>query len=252
MGYEDRWLQTVATGLGRALGFSEPPTPTASKDPQEEHLSYQNWRLETSNAILEMGVSNNQKWGPPQYFWMKGRDWIIQQVVKHLTPKALAGVLRMEEERRQPITTPRAILSQPAQRPEYVEAPPPYEEVMGTRRRSGEPTSAPYIDEWLSWGKGATSGRKRAWESREPSPKGGQGEARRSRCTPSRQRARESSPQSAPIPTRIGTAALAASAPTAVHAKKVPTARNRTKKSPSLWQGRPMGPLKDGLKEMKV
>ena len=71
-------------------------------------------------------------------------------------PKALAEVLRREEERRQPITTPRAILSQPAQRPEYVEAPPPYEEVMGTRRPSGESKSTPYIDEWLSWGKGAS------------------------------------------------------------------------------------------------
>ena len=100
MGYEDRWLQTVSAGLGRSLGFSEAPAPTASKDPQEEHWSYRNWRLETSSAILEMGVSNNQKWGPPQYFWMKGRDWIIRQVVTHLTPKALAGVLRMEEERR--------------------------------------------------------------------------------------------------------------------------------------------------------
>ena len=130
----------VATGLGRALGFSEPPTPTASKDLQEEHLSYRNWWLETSSAVLEMGVSNNQKWGPLQYFWMKGRDRIIRQAVKHLTPKALAGVLRMEEERRQPITTPRVTLSQPAQRPEYVEAPPPYEEVMGTRRPVGNPS----------------------------------------------------------------------------------------------------------------
>ena len=44
----------------------QPPKPMASKDPQEEHLSYRNWRLETSSAALEMGVSNNQKWGPPQ------------------------------------------------------------------------------------------------------------------------------------------------------------------------------------------
>ena len=46
-------------------GFSQPPTPMASNDPQEEHLTYRNWRLETSSAVLEMGVSNNQKWGPP-------------------------------------------------------------------------------------------------------------------------------------------------------------------------------------------
>ena len=56
--------------------------------------------------MLEMGVSNNQKWGPPQYFWMKGRDWIIRQAVKHLTPEALAEALRQEEERGQPITAP--------------------------------------------------------------------------------------------------------------------------------------------------
>ena len=65
MGYEDQWIQTVATGLGRALGFSQPRTPMASKDPQEEHLSYRTWCLETSSVVLEMGVSNNQKWGPP-------------------------------------------------------------------------------------------------------------------------------------------------------------------------------------------
>ena len=154
-GYEDGWLQTVAVGLGRALGFSEPPVPMARKDPEEEHLTYRNWRLETSSAVLEPGVSNNQKWGPP-HFWMKGRDWIIRQAVKHFTPKTLAEVLQKDEERRQLITTPRARLSQPAQRPEYVEAPPPYEEVMGTKRPSGEPKSAPDIDEWLSWGKGAS------------------------------------------------------------------------------------------------
>ena len=51
-------------------------------------------KLRTVCAVLEMGVSNNQKWGPPQYFWMKGRDWIIRQAVKHLTPEALAEALR--------------------------------------------------------------------------------------------------------------------------------------------------------------
>ena len=93
-GYEDGWLATVAVGLGRALGFSEAPAPMARKDPEEEHLCYRNSRLKTSSAVLEMGVSNNQKWGPPQYFWMKGRDWFIRPAVKHLTPKALAEVLQ--------------------------------------------------------------------------------------------------------------------------------------------------------------
>ena len=178
---------------------------------------------------------------------MRGRDWIIRQAVKHLTPKALGGVLQKEEERRQLITSPRAILSQPAQGPEYVEAPPPYEEVMGTRRPSGEPMPAPYMDEWLSWGKGASlrAGKGRGHVESHPQ-KQGQGGARRSRCIPSGQRAGESSPHSAPIPSRTGMATLAASAPTAVHAEKVRTARKRTKRSPSLWQGRRMGPLKDG------
>ena len=121
-GYEDGWLQTVTGGLGRALGFNEPPVPMASKDPQEVHLSYKNWRLETSSTVLELGVSNNQKWGPPQYFWMKGRDWIIRQAVKHVTPKALAEALRQDEERGQPVTTLRASPNQPSQRLEHVEA----------------------------------------------------------------------------------------------------------------------------------
>ena len=32
-GYEDGWLQTVAGGLGRALGFSEPPVPMPPPPP---------------------------------------------------------------------------------------------------------------------------------------------------------------------------------------------------------------------------
>ena len=75
-----------------------------------------------------------------------------------------------------PITTPRAILSQLAQRVEYVEAPPPNEEVMGTRRPSREPKSAPYIDEWLSWGKGASlRARKGRGHVESHPPKGGMG-----------------------------------------------------------------------------
>ena len=142
----------------------------ARKDSQEEHMSYRNRRLEIPSAVLELCVSSNQHWGPPQHFWMKGRDWIIRQAVKHLTPKALAEVRRKEEERRQLITTPRASLSQLAQRPVYVEAPPPYEEVMGSRRPSREPKSAPYIDEWLSWGKGASlrAGKGRGYVESHP------------------------------------------------------------------------------------
>ena len=147
----------MAPDSGRgALGLSEPPVPMARKDPQQVHLPYRNWRLETSSAVLEMGVSTNQKWEPPQYFWMKGRDWIIRQAVKHLTAKALAEALRQEETTGQSTPAPRASHSQPAQRPEHVEAPPTYEEVMETRRPCGTPKPAPYIDEWLIWGKGAS------------------------------------------------------------------------------------------------
>ena len=175
-GYEDGWLQTVAEGLGRALGSSEPPVPMACKDSQGVHLSYRNWRLEISSAVLEMGVSTNQKWGPSQYFWVKGRDWIIRQAVKHLTPKALAEALRQEEERGKPITAARASHSQPAQRPEHVEAPPTYEEVMETRRPRGNPKPALCIDEWLSRGKGASirAGQGRGHVERHPQ-KGGKG-----------------------------------------------------------------------------
>ena len=63
--YEDRWIQTVATNLGRVLGFNQPPRPAEEKDPWEAHLTHRNWRLVTSSAVSEMGVSNNQKWGPP-------------------------------------------------------------------------------------------------------------------------------------------------------------------------------------------
>ena len=37
-GYDDGWLQTVAVGLGRALGFSEPPAPMAHKDGYIWHM----------------------------------------------------------------------------------------------------------------------------------------------------------------------------------------------------------------------
>ena len=136
----------VAVGLGRALGFSQPPMPMVRKDPQEVHLSYRNLWFETSRAVLSLGSSNNQKWGPTQSCWMKGRNWIIRQAVKYLTPKALAEALRPEEERGQRIATLGASLSQRTQRPEHVDAPPPYEEVMGTMQPSGDPKPAPYID----------------------------------------------------------------------------------------------------------
>mmetsp|Transcript_61491 Transcript_61491/g.102012 ORF Transcript_61491/g.102012 Transcript_61491/m.102012 type:complete len:151 (+) Transcript_61491:406-858(+) len=58
----------------------------------------------------------------------------------------------------------------------HVEAPPTYEEVMETRRPCGTPKPAPYIDEWLSWGKGASirAGQGRGHVKRHPQ-KGGKG-----------------------------------------------------------------------------
>ena len=94
-GQEDRWLQTMATTLGQVLGFATPPKPAQSKDPRAEHRAYRNWRLEAPNMALTMGVSSNR--GIPQYFWLQGKEWLVRNATKHMTPNRLDAVLGAEE-----------------------------------------------------------------------------------------------------------------------------------------------------------
>ena len=95
LGQEDKWLQTMAKTLGQVLGFSTPLKLAQIKDPRAEHRVYRNWRLEAPNMALTMGVSTNR--GIPQYFWLQGKEWLVRNATKHLTPKGLDAALGAEE-----------------------------------------------------------------------------------------------------------------------------------------------------------
>ena len=43
---------------------------------------------------LEMGVSSTR--GPPQYFWLQGKERLVRNATKHLTPKGLNAVLGIQ------------------------------------------------------------------------------------------------------------------------------------------------------------
>ena len=149
-GQEDKWLQTMATTMGQALGFATPPKPTQShEDPRAEHKAYRNWRLEARNMALTMGVSNNR--GIPQYFWLQRKEWLVRNATKHLTPKGLDAVLGTEE----PAQSAEPQRAQQAPRPPTggqggCDTAPPYDEVMrraqmqdAAQARVGEPGSQP-------------------------------------------------------------------------------------------------------------
>ena len=128
-GQEDRWLQTMATTLGQVVGFTTPPKHAQIKDPRAEHRAYRNWRLEAPNMALTMGVSSNR--GIPQYFWLQGKEWLVRNATKHLTPKGLDVVLGAEEsaqsaepQRAQQAPQP------PTERQAVRDTAPPYDEVM--------------------------------------------------------------------------------------------------------------------------
>ena len=146
---EDRWLQTMATTLGQVLGFATPPKPAQSKDPRAEHRAYRNWRLEAPNMALTMGVSSNR--GIPQCFWLQGKEWLVRNATKHVTPKGLDAVLGTEEpaqsaEPQRAQQAPRPLTGGHAGR----DTAPPYNEVMrraqmqeAAQARMGEPGSQP-------------------------------------------------------------------------------------------------------------
>ena len=109
---------------------------------------------------------------------------------------------------------------------------------METRRPSGNPKPAPYIDEWLSWGNRASlrAGQGRGHVERHPQKggKGKQGGPATSWVGKGQASQAHGLHQYHPAP---GTAALAASIPTAVHTRRHPLQEQGQKGAPQYGKG---------------